>query len=119
MIGGGLFPSGCKDSAVIYSEEAKSPDGRWLASVSTEQYGGPGTAHLETTVYLKWVLSSTPPIEILSFSNNSAYPAGATKVKMNWVTPSHLNVVYNRNATLDFQAVKCADVSISVEGPSN
>lgn len=39
---------------------------------------------------------------------------GPITVKMNWLTPSHLEVTYTDNPTVDFQAVKAAGIEISV-----
>jgi hypothetical protein len=103
---------GCRDSAIIWSAESRSPDGHWLASARTEQFGGAGTASVETSVYLKQ--NSQPPVEILEFSNDSAFPSGVTNVDMNWVNPTHLEVTYKGHPTIDFQAVKCSGVDISL-----
>ena len=103
---------GCRDSAIIWSAESRSPDGNWLASARTEQSGGPGTAYVATTVYLKQ--NSQPPVEILEFANDSAFPSGITNVDMNWVNPTHLEVTYKGHATLNFQAVKYAGIDISL-----
>jgi hypothetical protein len=53
--------------------------------------------------------------EILLLSNDTAYPLGITAVDMTWITPSHLNITYRGQATINFQAIKCAGVEISVE----
>jgi hypothetical protein len=105
----------CKDVATIWSTEVPSPDGQWLATARTDQYGGPGTAGLLTTVYLKRTERPPPPIQILMFSQNTA----SIDLKMNWLTPSQLEVTYRGEATLDFQAVKCAGVDISMQNLSN
>lgn len=105
---------GCRDSAVILSAESPSPDGRYLARAKTEQFGGPGTAYVRTTVYLKQ--GRRPAVEILGLSNESAYPAGITRVGMNWLSPFRLELTYKGQATLDFEAVRCAGVDISVRG---
>jgi hypothetical protein len=105
--------SGCSDSAIVWSGESQSPDKHFVAKARTEQYSGPGTAGVFTTVYLKQGAQS--PVMILSLSNESAYPAGITAVNMNWITPSHLSVTYKGHATIDFQAIKCAGVEISVD----
>jgi hypothetical protein len=118
-IGGSMLASGCQDAATIWSAEAKSPDGYWIANAQTVQYGGLGTAGVQTTVYLSRVNSSSNPIEILNFSNNSAYPSGKAKVNMNWVTATHLNVSYNEHTNVYFQAIKCANIDISVSRLSN
>jgi hypothetical protein len=106
---------GCRDEGTtIWSKEMRSPDGRWLATAATRQWSGPGNAYVATTVYLKQKDSQQPPVEVLGFSNDSAYPSGVTNVTMDWVTPKHLNVTYGSHATLDFQAVKCSGIDISV-----
>jgi len=107
------FVSGCKDSAIIWSAESQSPDKHYVASARTEQYGGLGTAAVITTVYLSQ--SGHSPVEIFSLSNESAYPLGITAVNMTWITPSHLSITYKGHATINFQAVKCAGVEITVE----
>jgi hypothetical protein len=71
-----LLGFGCEYSTV-WKAEVRSPDGSWIASARTVQGGGPGTAHLDTIVYLQQINSSgTPfgtPLEVLGFSceNNS------------------------------------------------
>jgi hypothetical protein len=111
--------SGCRDEGtVIWSKEVRSPDGRWLATAATKQWSGPGNAYVATSVYLKEKDSAQPSVEVLGFSNDSAYPSGVTNVTMDWVTPKHLNVTYGSHATLDFQAVKCSGIDISVSDVS-
>jgi hypothetical protein len=65
-------------------------------------------------VYLKPPDDSKPPIEILEFANDSAFPSGITNVDMTWPTPTHLEVTYQGHAKLNFQAVKCAGIDITV-----
>ncbi len=81
----------------------------------TEQHSGPGNAALQTTVFLRHVNGPQSPIEILLFTQD----AKSIDLKMNWPTPSHLEVTYRQPAMLDFQAVKCAGVDISVRDLSN
>ncbi len=108
------FVSGCKDSAIIWSAESQSPDKHFVASARTEQYGGLGTAAVFTAVYLK-KSGQQEAKGILLLSNESAYPLGITAVNMTWITPSHLSITYKGHATINFQAIKCAGVEISVE----
>jgi hypothetical protein len=57
------------------------------------------------------------PTEILEFSHEYA----TMNLKMEWITPTHLNVMYGESGkpgdevNLDFQAVKCGGVEISVQ----
>ncbi len=62
-------PEACKEGGTTWTAEARSPDGLWLATARSQQWGGPGTAYDATTVYLKWVRGSQPPIQILGFSH--------------------------------------------------
>jgi hypothetical protein len=105
----------CKNGTTIWSTEVQSPDGRWLAMALTEQYSGPGTAALETTVLLKHTKGPKEPIEVLLFAQDTK----SIDLKMNWLTPSHLEVTYKQPAAIDFQAIKCGGVDISVRDLSN
>jgi hypothetical protein len=56
-------------------------------------------------------------MEILSFSDGLAGPGGMN-VGMNWLTPTHLEITYKGHRALDFQAVRCAGIDISVRDVS-
>jgi hypothetical protein len=109
------FGFGCQDVATSW-EEAWSPDGLWLDAARSQQWGGPGTAYDATSAYLKWVKGSQPPVLVMAFSHQYA----TMNLKMNWLTPTHLEVAYGPSAkpadhvTLDFQAIKCGGIDISV-----
>jgi len=104
---------GCRqDVQTIWSAEARSPDGHWLATAQTIQHFGPGAAGIETRVYLKFV--SNAPTQILEFFHDGSDTSGTIHLAMKWATPSHLDVTYNGRASLDFQAIKCGGVEISV-----
>jgi hypothetical protein len=119
VLGSCILVFGCRDEGTtIWSQGVRSPDGHWLATAATKQWSGPGNAYVATIVYLEGIDGSQPPAEVLGFSNDSAYPAGITNVKMEWITPNHLNVTYGGHATLDFQAIKCAGIDISVRDAS-
>jgi hypothetical protein len=121
MIWGGVLAAGCDDVATTWSAESRSPDGLWLATAQSQQWSGPGTAYDATTVYLKWIKGSQPPTQVLLFSHQYA----TMSLNMEWLTPAHLEVTYGVSARpgdhvkLDFQAVKCGDVDISVRDLSS
>jgi hypothetical protein len=48
---------------------------------------------------------------IFSFSEG---PVDGMQVKMAWLSPTQLELTYEGQHTIDFQAVKCAGVDISV-----
>jgi hypothetical protein len=115
VMGWNLGLAGCgPDSASVWSGEAKSPSGGWVSTATTTQNGGPGTASVDTAVYLRWSASSAPPTLILALSNETAYPIGITAVKMTWLTDGQLDLGYCEGA-VGFQAIKAGgNVSISV-----
>jgi hypothetical protein len=105
------FIAGCKDVGTIWSTESRSPDGQWVALARTDQYGGPGTAGILSTVYLKSVKGPQDRIKVLLLSTQEAT---SLNVELNWLTPSHLEIAYRQPASIDFQAIKCAAIEISV-----
>jgi hypothetical protein len=115
VIGVCLFGTCCTDVATTWSAEANSPDGRWLATARTQQWGGPGTAYDATTVYLKQTDSSQPATQVLGFSHQYA----TMNLGMKWLTPTHLEVTYGPSTragdrvSLDFQAIRYNGVEIS------
>lgn len=84
-----------------------------MAQASTLQSSGLGTAAVGTGVYLKRIRSSNAPVQVLGFSNGSAYPVGSTAVKLAWVTDTHLDVAYNQDAKLNFKVAKVDGVEIT------
>lgn len=107
----------CQDVATTWSAEARSPDGQWLATARTQQWGGPGTAYDATTVYLKKVNTGEAPTRVLVFSHQYS----TMNLKMEWRAPTHLEVKYGASArpgdhvSLQFQVVKMSGIDISVQ----
>ena len=94
------------------SAEARSPDGRWIASARTDQYSGPGNAGLYTAVELRRTSSQNSPTQILLLDQQEM---GEITLKMSWLTPSHLEVAYTKHPRIDFQVVKSGGIDISVK----
>ena len=110
-----VFLSGCirGGSETIWSAESRSPDGKRVVSAFTIEQSGFGTGGGGTNVYLNWTTGSQPKLLILAFSDGPAGPGGMN-VGMNWLTPTHLELTYKGQRPLDFQAVKCYGIDISV-----
>jgi len=106
--------SGCKDVATIWSTESNSPDGRWVAAAHTDQYGGPGTAGILSTVTLRQVKGRQDKIEVLQLSQDVT----GIDMKLNWLTPTHLEITYKQPASVDFQAIKCGGIDITIRDTS-
>jgi hypothetical protein len=108
---------GQDDVATTWSAEAKSPDGRWLATAHSQQWGGPGTAYDATTVSLKKLHSSDPPKQVLLFSHQF----GTMNLDMKWLTATHLDVTYGPSAragdhvNLDSKIARFDGIEISVQ----
>jgi hypothetical protein len=110
VIGVCILFSSCNPKTTWYAE-VPSPDGYWVANARTDQYSGPGNAGLYTGVYLRRTRGQKDPIEILLLDQQET---GPITLKMDWLTPSHLEVTYTSNPSVDFQAVKAAGIEISV-----
>jgi hypothetical protein len=102
--------AGCEDKATIWSTESRSPDGGWIAKARTDQWGGPGTAAVISSVSLQRTEGARNEIEVLELWQDS-YPI---KLTLRWLTPTHLEVAYRGSARVDFQAIRCAGIDISV-----
>ena len=114
-----ILASGCNNSERKWSAEAKSPDGKFIATARTLAPGGWGTGSPpETTVDLNWTTGSQGPQEILAFVPGSDEPEDMI-VGMRWLTPSHLELTYKGHPTFDFQAVKCRGVDITARNLSS
>jgi hypothetical protein len=112
-----VFMFGCKASPT-WSAESRSPDGKMIATANTFEQSGFGTGWVHTTVYLNWTVGSQPPSEILAFSDGPSGPGGMN-VGMKWLSPTHLDLTYKGQRPLDFQAVQCDGVDITVRDLSS
>jgi hypothetical protein len=113
ILGVCVWLSSCDGPKTTWSAESRSPDGNMIATARTIQTSGIGTGDPGTFVYLNWTTGSQPPTAILAFSAGPDEP-DSMNVEMNWLTPNHLELTYKGPRTLDFQAVKCHGVDISV-----
>ncbi len=107
--------SGCirGGSETTWLAESRSPDGKRVASAFTVEQSGFGTGGGGTDVYLNFTRGSQQKLLILAFSDGPSAPGGMN-VGMNWPTSTHLELTYKGERPLDFQAVRCYGVDISV-----
>lgn len=114
IIGICILLSGCKNSERTWSAEARSPDGKFVATARTLAPGGWGTGSPpETSVDLNWTKGSQPPMVVLVFSDGPDEPGGMN-VGMNWLAPRQLELTYKGHPDFNFQAVKCYGVDITL-----
>jgi hypothetical protein len=107
----------CGDGRLIWSAEAKSPDGKVLAKACTTDSSG-GFSILDstfTTVYLAQATGSSHVAQkVLSLGDAAdTDETKNTRVEMNWITPTHLELTVKGNQTVIFEAVKWLDIDIS------
>jgi hypothetical protein len=110
-----IAATSCRDAETIWSAESASPDGRWIAVAHTERYGGPGTAGIQSAVLLRQVKGQQDAVQVLLLSQDAA----SVDLKLNWLAPSHLEITYSKPASIDFQAIRCGGVVISVRDLSS
>jgi hypothetical protein len=103
----------------IWSFEARSPDGAWIATARANQYSGPGNAAILTGVYLQRATRSTGAEPVLTFFNDLPPTKGGIEVRLNWLSPSRLQITLSRKAAVEFQAVRYAGIDISVKDSPN
>lgn len=106
--------AGCRKYPTIWSATSLSSDGRWIAVAHTVQYTGPGTDSVETVVEIKDLKRnalSRRSERVLGFANDGA----SMGLKMTWVTPSRLEVVFRDDPNvLYYQVVRTSGIEISV-----
>jgi len=119
-----LLLSGCSPPTV-WRMEARSPDGRYVATARTVQYGGFGSADIVTSVYLEQANIPETRMAVLSFSCDGPVPrpytlddkanaGGTIGLRLRWQSPTHLSVTYDGGATVDFQAIRYQGIIISL-----
>jgi hypothetical protein len=118
---------------LIWSAEAKSPDGNVLSpyhninnpnvlakACTTDSSGG--FSILDSTfteVYLTYATGSRTETKVLTLADAEGVDETKnTRVEMNWITPTHLELTFKGNQTVTFQAVKWKDIDISVRDVS-
>ena len=91
-----------------------------MATARSFEGGSFGGSYNLTTVQLKMVRGSQPAAQVLLFSHEYA----TMNLKMDWVSPKHLAVSYaattrpNDHVELEFEAIKCAGIDISIRDVS-
>jgi hypothetical protein len=121
---------GCvkKDDLIVWTAEAPSPDGKWLASADTLQNGGFGSADIYTTVHLTPARGTPAPIDVIGIDSqgpmphpyvldNAANKGGSIDLTMTWVTPTQLRITYADQpcTVVNLQVVKYAGIDVILQ----
>lgn len=120
LLGMNNLLSGCKGTQTIWSAEARSPDGKMIATARTSANGGFGVSGAPATfVYLNWTAGSQSPTEVFSVDNQSDR-ADDAQVGIKWLSPNRLELTYvARHQNISFQAIKFDGVEIFVRDVSS
>ncbi len=114
LLAAALLLSACSaDQAIIWEAHSRSPDGHYQANAATTQQSGPGNAALYTVVKLSQ-RDDDEGFDIVTLSHKSTRELTGGAVTMRWVDGKTLNVAYEPSATVDFQAIKGAGVTIEL-----
>ena len=97
----------------IWSVQSKSPDGQWLSSAKTEQHSGPGNASLQTLVYIEPTNRSASPEVVLTLSPTSESRSDMNDLEMKWLTPTHLEIGYDRDLNVDFEVARAFGIDVT------
>lgn len=108
----------------VWKMRLPSPDGQWIATAETDQYGGFGTAYIATFVTLQ--RKGTPghaevidsfdcngPVPHTYVLDNVANRGGTIDLQIRWVTPTHLLITYRSNPSIVLQVVKFSGIDIT------
>ncbi|HEY2009518.1 MAG TPA: hypothetical protein VGH23_11045 [Rhizomicrobium sp.] len=107
-----LCAAACGNDDPDWKFEQKSPNGYWVAEAKNVHTAGPGNATDDTSVALKRSDQSDKDAMLIIDLDSESIETGG--VELNWLTNRHLEVVYGKGSTVTFQAVKLADVEISL-----
>jgi hypothetical protein len=125
-----MLLTGCRNhpyDPVIWRTDLRSPDGAWLATAHTDQYGGFGSAYIDTVVTLKRLdgtINRGKPFDILEYPEGGpvrkAYTlsqenaGGGVNLEMRWLTLNHLEIDYSGYLNPDLQVVRFGGVEITL-----
>jgi hypothetical protein len=103
--------------------DIRSPDGAWVATARTDQWGGFGSAYIETTVSLKRLdgtINRGKPFEIFSYPGGGKIPktyelntANADQdLQIVWLSPTQLFITHASAIDPDLVVTRFANVDI-------
>jgi hypothetical protein len=128
----GVAGSGCDhlDDPTVWRAQFPSPDGQWIATALTTQYGGFGSALISTSVHLRRTDGSVSDTTVLELScpgpiahpyvlDNSANAGGSVHLSVTWDSPTALRIDYDSQPTIAFQAAQVGPVRIAAQTRSD
>lgn len=105
---------GCDNTKIIWSTEAPSVNGKWIATAQSVRHSGPGNNDIETMVYLT-ATSTGKKVEVLGFAHDPTLISNTIDLKLTWQTPTSLQITYTNHPKLYFQQKEAGGVEIVTE----
>jgi hypothetical protein len=106
--------SGCRNPAVAWSLERRSPDGKMVARgrAYSNDLGFGSDGIPVTIVYINFTSGSQKDSEIMEFTTELT-GSDAQAVGIEWLSPSTLEVTYRKDSQeIQFQAIKFGGIEI-------
>lgn len=117
--------SGCHNDPTVWKKDFPAPGGAWVATARTRQWGGFGSAWVETTVSvrkLNGTVNRGKPFDVLSYPSGRISKAyvlsdenADTDLQLTWSAPTHLQIYHRSDVNPDLEVVRFADIDISFQ----
>ena len=127
-LAGAMVLPGCNSNSnpTVWRKDIRSPDGAWVATARTDQWGGFGSAWVETTVSIRKVdrtVHHGKPFDVLSYPGGGSIPKTYVLSDENadqdlnvvWLTPKHLGITHRSRVDPDLAVVRFSDIDISFQ----
>ena len=117
--------AGCRYDPTVWKKDVRSPDGAWLAIARTKQWGGFGSAWVETTVSIQRVdktVNQGEPFDVFSYPGGGTIPKTYVlsdenldpDLRITWVSPTHLQIVHQSPINPDLEVIRFSNVDINI-----
>ena len=120
---------GCHGDPTVWKKDVLAPGGAWVATARTRQWGGFGSAWVETTVSVKKLdgtVNDGKPFDVLSYPGGKVSKAyvlsnenADTDLQLTWSAPTHLQIYHRSRVNPDLEVVRFADIDISFQQGSS
>jgi hypothetical protein len=112
------------DDPTVWRKNVPSPDGAWVATARTDQWGGFGSAYIETTVSLRKVdgtVNGGKPFDVFDYPSDGPLPKpyvlsdenADPDLRLIWLGSSHLKIEHPTEIIPDLEVARYSNVDIS------
>ena len=119
LSGCGYFPD-----PTVWIKNLRSPDGAWIATATTRQWGGFGLAWIETTVSIRKIdktVSEGKPFDVFSYPGGGRIPKTYVlspenvdaDLQVTWLTPSHLQIGHKSPVEPGLAVIRFANIDVT------